>query len=166
MRQTISEPLQNLTSLSARQRDEVVRGYMASCGLPSSVADRYPHELSGGQRQRVGICRALVVKPAVVVMDEPMSGLDVSVQAQIVNLLQDLRAERGLTSVIVSHDVGVIRHLCDRVGVMYLGKIVEIGTAAEVLGVPLHPYTAALHQRRAGRRPCRRADAAADPAPR
>jgi oligopeptide/dipeptide ABC transporter ATP-binding protein len=117
---------------------------MAACGLPRSLEGRYPHELSGGQRQRVGICRALVVRPKVVIMDEPMSGLDVSVQAQIVNLLQDLKIEFGLTSVLVSHDIGVIRHLCDRVAVMYLGRVVEIGDTEQILQRPLHPYTAAL----------------------
>ena len=142
--QTISEPLQNLTTLSAAERRQTVLDHLALCGLSSSALDRYPHELSGGQRQRVGICRALVVNPAVVVMDEPMSGLDVSVQAQIVNLLKDLRREQGLTSVLVSHDMGVIRQLADQIGVMYLGKLVEVGPAATVLDRPMHPYTAAL----------------------
>ncbi len=144
VRQTISEPLQNLTSLSAAERRQTVLDQMALCGLPPSMLDRYPHELSGGQRQRVGICRALAVNPAVVVMDEPMSGLDVSVQAQIVNLLQDLRREQGLTSVLVSHDMGVIRQLADRICVMYLGRLVEVGPAGTVLDEPMHPYTAAL----------------------
>jgi len=142
--QSVSEPLQNLTELSTSDRRRTALQYMKLCGLPASMAGRYPHELSGGQRQRVGIARALVVEPAVVVMDEPMSGLDVSVQAQIVNLLQDLREEAGLTAVLVSHDVGVVRHLSDRVAVMYLGRVVEEGPADEVLSDPQHPYTAAL----------------------
>ena len=142
--QTISEPLQHLTTQSAAERRQTVLDRMALCGLPPSMLDRYPHELSGGQRQRVGICRALVVNPAVVVMDEPMSGLDVSVQAQIVNLLKDLRREHGLTSVLVSHDMGVIRQVADQIGVMYLGRLVEVGRAATVLDEPMHPYTAAL----------------------
>jgi peptide/nickel transport system ATP-binding protein len=142
--QSVSEPLQNMASVSRAERDERALSYLASCGLPESAAGRYPHELSGGQRQRVGIARALVVEPDLIVMDEPMSGLDVSVQAQIVNLLQDLRREHGLTAVLVSHDVGVVRHLSDRVAVMYLGRIVEVGPADDVIGDPQHPYTAAL----------------------
>jgi peptide/nickel transport system ATP-binding protein len=142
--QTIEEPLRNMTRLGPSERTDRVRQYMAACGLSEALERRYPHELSGGQRQRVGICRALVIRPRVVVMDEPMSGLDVSVQAQIVNLLQDLKVEFGLTSVLVSHDIGVVRHLCDRVAVMYLGRIVEIGPTEEILSHPLHPYTAAL----------------------
>ena len=142
--QTIEEPLKNLTKLSSKERRERVEEYMTACGLAESLQSRYPHELSGGQRQRVCICRALVVRPKVVVMDEPMSGLDVSVQAQIVNLLQDLKQEFGLTSVLVSHDIGVIRHLCDRVAVMYLGRVVEVGSAEQIFDRPLHPYTTAL----------------------
>lgn len=142
--QTIGEPLEHLTDLDRAGRHEAVLAVMTSCGLPTGLLGRYPHELSGGQRQRVGIARALVTRPDLVVMDEPMSGLDVSVQAQIVNLLQDLRQEIGLTTVLVSHDVGVIRHLADRVAVMYLGRVVETGPAATVLTDPEHPYTAAL----------------------
>ncbi|MTD15766.1 dipeptide ABC transporter ATP-binding protein [Nakamurella sp. YIM 132087] len=142
--QTISEPLENLTDLDKKARADAIAEVMAACGLPAGVAGRYPHELSGGQRQRVGISRALVTRPTVVVMDEPMSGLDVSVQAQIVNLLQDLREEYGMTTVLVSHDVGVIRHLADRVAVMYLGRVVEVGEAEQLLTHPQHPYTAAL----------------------
>ena len=142
--QIIEEPLKRLTDLSKAQRASRIREYMAECGLMPSIESRYPHELSGGQRQRVGICRALVVQPKVVVMDEPMSGLDLSVQAQIINLLQDLKKDLGLTAVLVSHDISVIRHLCDRVAVMYLGRVVEAGPASTLLADPLHPYTAAL----------------------
>ncbi|MFF5228241.1 dipeptide ABC transporter ATP-binding protein [Dactylosporangium sp. NPDC000521] len=142
--QIIEEPLKRLTDLSKAQRAKRIREYMAECGLMPSIESRYPHELSGGQRQRVGICRALVVQPKVVVMDEPMSGLDLSVQAQIINLLQDLKKDLGLTAVLVSHDISVIRHLCDRVAVMYLGRVVEAGPASTLLTSPLHPYTAAL----------------------
>ncbi|MET8370361.1 dipeptide ABC transporter ATP-binding protein [Micromonospora sp. DT68] len=142
--QIIEEPLRRLTDLSKAQRAKRIREYMAECGLMPSIESRYPHELSGGQRQRVGICRALVVQPKVVVMDEPMSGLDLSVQAQIINLLEDLKKDLGLTAVLVSHDIGVIRHLCDRVAVMYLGRVVETGPASTLLTGPLHPYTAAL----------------------
>jgi peptide/nickel transport system ATP-binding protein len=117
---------------------------MDVCGLPARVAAAYPSQLSGGQRQRVAIASALVMKPAIVVCDEPTSALDVSVQSQILNLLQDLRAELGLTYVVISHDLAVIRHLAERIAVMYLGKIVEEGPAAEILASPRQPYAQML----------------------
>jgi peptide/nickel transport system ATP-binding protein len=121
-----------------------LRELMSAVGLPPSGLKKYPHEFSGGQRQRIGIARALSVGPDLIVADEPVSALDVSIQAQVINLLQDLQEELGLTYLVVAHDLAVVRHISDRIGVMYLGGLVEESEAGELYDVPLHPYTRAL----------------------
>lgn len=135
--------LHNIGRDHAERRGHVL-SVLGKVGLPASFAERLPSELSGGQRQRVGIARALALSPRLIVADEPVSALDVSVQAEILNLLKDLQAELGLTMIFISHDLGVIRHVCDRVGVMYLGKLVEEAPADAFYEQPLHPYSDAL----------------------
>ena len=140
----ISEPLLEHQSLHAKQRQERVEYLLKSVGLDPNVTNRYPHEFSGGQRQRIGIARALALSPDFIVCDEPIAALDVSIQAQVINLLEDLQEEFGLTYLFISHDLSMIRHIADRVAVMYLGRIVEIAPSQELYSRPTHPYTKAL----------------------
>ena len=140
----LREPLviQRQGNRASQQRR--VADLLEEVGLPPAAADRYPHEFSGGQRQRLGLARALILRPAMIVADEPVSALDVSIQAQILNLMKDLQASHGLTYLFISHDLSVVRYMADVIGVMYLGKLVETGPAADVYLRPVHPYTKGL----------------------
>jgi oligopeptide transport system ATP-binding protein len=141
----IGEPIKvHRVEPDARRRQARVRDLLAVCGLDPKFADRYPHEMSGGQRQRVGIARALALDPEFIVCDEAVSALDVSIQAQVVNLLEDLRERFRLTYLFIAHDLSVVRHLCQRVAVMYLGRIVEMADSDALFDNPMHPYTQAL----------------------
>jgi peptide/nickel transport system ATP-binding protein len=140
----LSEPLGVHGIASGSAAAERVRVALDEVGLPADSAQRFPHEFSGGQRQRIGIARALILEPRLIVADEPVSALDVSVQAQVLKVLQDLRERRSLSMLFVSHDLGVVRQVCERVAVMYLGRIVEVAPVAEMFDQPLHPYTALL----------------------
>jgi len=140
----LEEPLQIHKLYSKQDRKNIIVNLMKQVGLSSEYLTRYPHEFSGGQRQRVGIARALATNPQCVVADEPVSALDVSIQAQIINLMQDLRASHNLTQLFISHDLAVVRHLANKVAVMYLGKIVESGSDDQIFTNPKHPYTMLL----------------------
>ena len=141
---SIAEPLEIHKVGDRQDRDSRVAELLSLVGLRRADADRYPHEMSGGQRQRVGIARALALNPTLLVADEPTSSLDVSVQAQIVNLLQDLQERLGLTYLFITHNLHLVRRVSHRIAVMYLGRVVEVGAASDVFDNPLHPYTAAL----------------------
>ncbi|KAA2235199.1 ABC transporter ATP-binding protein [Salinarimonas soli] len=140
----LAEPLMLHRIVPARERSARVAQLLEQVGLRPAYAARFPHEFSGGQRQRIVIARALAVEPKVIICDEPVSALDVSIRAQILNLLKDLRERLGLAYIFISHDLGVVRHIADRIAVMYLGRIVETGTAEQVFDDPRHPYTRAL----------------------
>jgi peptide/nickel transport system ATP-binding protein len=146
VRDILREPLQINRLGSRQQQDRRVRELLEEVGLSARSAARYPHEFSGGQRQRVGLARALALNPRLVVADEPVSALDVSIRSQVLNLMNDLQRVHRLTYVVVSHDLAVIRYVSDRIAVMYLGKLVEIGPRDAVYRRPAHPYTAALVQ--------------------
>jgi oligopeptide/dipeptide ABC transporter ATP-binding protein len=141
---TLREPLVSQHLGSRPDQRARIKALLSDVGLPESAMTLYPHEFSGGQRQRIGLARALVLEPSLIVADEPVSALDVSIQSQVLNLMRKLQAERDLTYVLISHDLAVVRYLADRVGVMYLGKMVEIGTGEEIYASPAHPYTAGL----------------------
>lgn len=140
----VSEPLQIHDIMPKRERQAYVESLLEKVGLNPFYINRYPHEFSGGQRQRIGIARALALNPTFIVADEPISALDVSIQAQVVNLMEELQEELNLTYLFIAHDLSMVRHICDRVAVMYLGKIVELGDVDDVYDNPLHPYTQSL----------------------
>jgi peptide/nickel transport system ATP-binding protein len=142
--QVVSEPLAVHGVGNARERHERVADLLVMVGLREDMAERYPHEFSGGQRQRIGIARALAVEPKLIICDEPVSALDVSIQAQVVNLFQDLQERLGLSYIFIAHDLAVVRHISDRIAVMYLGRIAEVASREALYRDPLHPYTQAL----------------------
>ncbi len=142
----ITEPLRAIQRLTGKQQQATALELLEKVGLQKADLDKYPHEFSGGQRQRIGIARSLCVRPELIVADEPVSALDVSIQAQVINLMQDLKEEFNLSYVFISHDLSVVEHVCDRIAVMYLGKIVELATNEDFRQDPRHPYTQALLQ--------------------
>ncbi|MGH2860176.1 MAG: dipeptide ABC transporter ATP-binding protein [Solirubrobacteraceae bacterium] len=144
VRAILREPLQIQGVGSTREQDERVRSLLDEVGLPHNALERYPHEFSGGQRQRVALARALMLEPKIMVADEPVSALDVSIRSQVLNLMKRLQVEHNMASVVISHDLAVVKYLADRIGVMYLGKIVELGTGDDIYRRPAHPYTEAL----------------------
>jgi len=144
VREIVAEPLRIHGFYRGGGGKRRVDDLLATVGLNPEHGNRFPHEFSGGQRQRVGVARAIALEPKLVVLDEPVSALDVSIQAQVVNLLDRLQSELGLTYLFIAHDLSVVRHVSDRVAVMYLGKVVEVGTRAQIYAAPMHPYTQAL----------------------
>ncbi|HZW67990.1 MAG TPA: dipeptide ABC transporter ATP-binding protein [Pseudogracilibacillus sp.] len=140
----LEEPLKIHKIGTSKERTEIVMDILAKVGMRIDHYYRYPHELSGGQRQRIGLARAIVVNPKLIIADEPVSALDVSIQSQVLNLLQELQRDMGLTYVFIAHDISVVRHISDRIGVMYLGKIIEEAPTDELMENPKHPYTQAL----------------------
>jgi len=140
----IGEPLDIYKMCKGKEREDKVKYFLDKVGLDQNHMNRYPHEFSGGQRQRIGIARALAVNPEFIVCDEPISALDVSIQAQIINMIEDLQNDFGLTYLFIAHDLSMVKHISNRVGIMYLGKLVEIAESNEVYNKPIHPYTNAL----------------------
>ena len=144
VRDIVSEPLRIHGLYQRGEGNRRVEELLRTVGLSPEHANRFPHEFSGGQRQRIGVARALALNPKMMILDEPVSALDVSIQAQVVNLLVQLQNDFGLTYLFIAHDLSVVRHISDRVAVMYLGKIVELGTRKQIYEAPMHPYTQAL----------------------
>jgi peptide/nickel transport system ATP-binding protein len=140
----VAEPLANLAAISRAERAARVAEALAAVGLDAASARKYPHEFSGGQRQRIAIARALITRPKLVVADEPVSALDVSIQAQVLNLMSDLQRDAGVTYLLISHDLAVVGHICEEIAVMFQGRFVETGPADVLLSAPAHPYTREL----------------------